>query len=143
MRLRLLATFVVMTLGTLGTVSVAGANHSGDRDCPDFQFQEDAQEHLEAHPGDPDNLDADNDDIACENLPSRGGDDDGGEDDGEEGTTTTTTKPDRPTTTVKKADEPLPKKATDDAAKKPAVKAADVPVAKAAKPQRVAPSFTG
>lgn len=50
----------------------AWGNHSGDLNCDDFQFQEDAQAHMEAHPGDPDNLDGnDNDGLACETLPSR------------------------------------------------------------------------
>ena len=142
MRLRVLVTLVVLALGSLGTASVAGANHSGNLNCKDFQFQEDAQAHLDAHPTDPDRLDADNDGIACEHLPSRA---DGGDGDG----TPTTPKPDRTDTPtpVKKADAPGPgpgvKKADGPAAKKPAIKAADVPAAKAATPQKVAPSFTG
>jgi|SRR5215216_4984782 len=47
--------------------------------CSDFTYQEDAQAELDRDPSDPHNLDADNDGIACENLPSRGN-----------GTTTTT-----------------------------------------------------
>jgi hypothetical protein len=39
--------------------------------CSDYEYQEDAQAALTA--GDPDNLDADNDGRACEDLPSRGG----------------------------------------------------------------------
>lgn len=42
-----------------------------DYDCSDFATQEEAQEYLE--PGDPYGLDADNDGIACEDLPSGGG----------------------------------------------------------------------
>jgi hypothetical protein len=40
-----------------------------DYDCSDFATQEEAQEYL--LPGDPYNLDADNDGIACEDLPRR------------------------------------------------------------------------
>lgn len=40
----------------------------GDRDCPDFATQAEAQAFFEAAgPGDPHRLDADNDGIACEN----------------------------------------------------------------------------
>ncbi|HVF04172.1 MAG TPA: excalibur calcium-binding domain-containing protein [Frankiaceae bacterium] len=49
------------------------ADHGGDVNCPAFDYQEDAQAHMDAHPGDPDRLDADNDGVACENLPRRGG----------------------------------------------------------------------
>jgi hypothetical protein len=44
-----------------------------DLDCSDFDFQEDAQEELESDRSDSNNLDADNDGIACETLPRRGG----------------------------------------------------------------------
>jgi len=40
--------------------------------CPDYAFQEEAQAVLVADPTDPNQLDGDNDGIACENLPSRG-----------------------------------------------------------------------
>ena len=39
---------------------------SEDRDCADFSSQSAAQAALEARPGDPENLDADDDGIACE-----------------------------------------------------------------------------
>ncbi len=40
--------------------------------CPDFDFQEDAQAALEEDPSDPHGLDGnDNDGRACEHLPSR------------------------------------------------------------------------
>lgn len=42
-----------------------------DYDCADFASQEEAQEYL--LPGDPYNLDGDNDGIACEDLPHGGG----------------------------------------------------------------------
>ena len=47
--------------------------------CTDFTYQEDAQAEFNRDPSDPNNLDDDNDGIACEDLPSRGN-----------GTTTTT-----------------------------------------------------
>jgi hypothetical protein len=40
--------------------------------CSDFTYQEDAQAVFDRDPSDPNNLDADNDGIACENLPSGG-----------------------------------------------------------------------
>jgi hypothetical protein len=66
---------------SLGFASVGGAG--GDLDCPDFQFQEDAQDVLNQDPSDPNGLDANagpadgndqagGDGIACESLPSRG-----------------------------------------------------------------------
>jgi hypothetical protein len=49
-----------------------------DRDCPDFATQEEAQDYFRANGGDEnnnvDNLDADGDGIACEDLPSRSAD---------------------------------------------------------------------
>lgn len=48
--------------------------HGPDRDCPDFETQEEAQEFYIAAGGpqsDPHRLDGDNDGIACENLPRR------------------------------------------------------------------------
>lgn len=47
-----------------------------DYDCADFATQEEAQEYL--LPGDPYNLDGDDDGIACEDLPSDGGGNGGG-----------------------------------------------------------------
>ncbi len=40
-----------------------------DQNCSEFPYQADAQAHLRADPSDPDNLDGDNDGIACESLP--------------------------------------------------------------------------
>ena len=49
----------------------ASASHTGDVDCSDFATQEEAQAHMDAHPGDPDRLDGlDDDGRACETLPS-------------------------------------------------------------------------
>ncbi len=49
----------------------ASASHIGDVDCSDFATQEEAQAHMDAHPGDPDGLDGNDDDgRACETLPT-------------------------------------------------------------------------
>ncbi|WP_369053881.1 LGFP repeat-containing protein [Kineococcus terrestris] len=61
----------VLGLGT-ALPAPAAADHSDDRNCSDFAWQEDAQAWLEAHPGDPDDLDGDDDGVACESLPRRG-----------------------------------------------------------------------
>lgn len=54
----------------LGWTTTASAQD--DQNCDDFTYQEDAQDHLNADPSDPDQLDGnDNDGIACENLPHR------------------------------------------------------------------------
>jgi len=54
--------------------ATAHANHGYDKDCSDFATQGSAQAHMEAHPGDPDGLDGnDNDGRACESLPGGGG----------------------------------------------------------------------
>jgi hypothetical protein len=60
----------VLAIGWSGVVP-ASASHAVDVNCTDFQYQEDAQAHLDAHPGDPDHLDSDGDGIACETLPHR------------------------------------------------------------------------
>jgi Excalibur calcium-binding domain len=45
-----------------------GGNNGGDLDCADFDSQQEAQDELEDDPSDPNNLDADNDGIACEDF---------------------------------------------------------------------------
>ena len=65
----------VAGLALLGPVPFASAQLStpltGDVDCPDFQYQEEAQAVLDATPGDPNGLDRDKDGIACDTLPHR------------------------------------------------------------------------
>lgn len=65
MRTRTLAAGVLaaatISIGFTGTASAAV-----DRDCPDFASQADAQAAFDAVPGDPERLDSDNDNIACE-----------------------------------------------------------------------------
>ncbi|WP_308283148.1 excalibur calcium-binding domain-containing protein [Pseudonocardia nigra] len=60
----LAASFVVAAAAMLPLAGVASAQP--DRDCPDFASQAEAQAALDAAPGDPERLDADNDGIACE-----------------------------------------------------------------------------
>lgn len=59
----------------LGPVPFASAQLStpltGDLDCKNFQYQEEAQDVLDATPGDPYHLDDDKDGIACEALQHR------------------------------------------------------------------------
>ncbi|MFD1065679.1 excalibur calcium-binding domain-containing protein [Oceanobacillus locisalsi] len=57
---------VLLMFGTAQSVFAA------DKNCSDFETQQEAQEHYDADPSDPDGLDRDNDGIACESLP--GGD---------------------------------------------------------------------
>jgi micrococcal nuclease len=62
-----------------------GSTPNLDKDCPDFQYQEDAQRVYDRDPSDPYRLDADGDGIACEELPHRpnSGGSGGGADDGQ------------------------------------------------------------
>ena len=67
-RLVLLATLPLMTMLMFATTALAQTTDLYD--CPDFATQEEAQQFLLA--GDPYGLDADNDGMACDNLPSGG-----------------------------------------------------------------------
>jgi hypothetical protein len=63
---------LLLALGALSALAILPASAAAvDYDCGDFATQEEAQEYL--LPGDPYGLDADNDGIACEDLPSGGG----------------------------------------------------------------------
>lgn len=65
MRLPVLTVLLVLWIPTS-----ASATHSGDRDCSDFPNQAAAQQHMDAHAGDPDDLDgSDPDLVACESRP--------------------------------------------------------------------------
>ena len=67
-----IAGVIVATFAVVAPMAPAAAHHVGDVDCSDFTYQEDAQEWMNAHPGDPDRLDGtDNDGLACESLPRR------------------------------------------------------------------------
>jgi len=62
--------FLVCAVGALIALpSSAAATHGVDVDCSNFSNQGAAQSHLNAHPGDPDGLDGNNDGVACESLP--------------------------------------------------------------------------
>ena len=62
----LAATLLVVALWAAPAV----AHHSYDLDCSDFSSQAEAQYHMNAHPGDPDGLDGDdNDGLGCESSP--------------------------------------------------------------------------
>ncbi|MFD1416276.1 excalibur calcium-binding domain-containing protein [Oceanobacillus jeddahense] len=67
-RLTLAAFFsILLMFGTAQSVFAADSLN-----CSDFDTQQEAQEHYDKDPSDPDGLDRDNDGIACESLP--GGD---------------------------------------------------------------------
>jgi hypothetical protein len=71
-------TLLLFATASLFVLALAPSSASAlDYDCADFATQEEAQEYL--LPGDPYRLDADNDGIACEDLPSGGG---GGDNEG-------------------------------------------------------------
>lgn len=56
--------------GLLAAPGTAGATHGYDMDCGNFGSQAAAQYHMNAHPGDPDRLDGNDDDgRACESNP--------------------------------------------------------------------------
>ena len=68
------ALLVATGLVICGILLTAAPSVAQDQNCSDFDFQEDAQEELESDRSDPNNLDNDNDGVACETLPRRGGD---------------------------------------------------------------------
>lgn len=75
----LIALMLALGLG----VAVSEPTRAQDLNCDDFTTQEEAQAVLDADPSDPNGLDADDDGIACEDLPS--GDTDDGTDDTDDG----------------------------------------------------------
>jgi hypothetical protein len=69
MILRRLGVVMATTIAFVGIGSAPA--FAVDKDCRDFSTQQEAQAFFEAsRPGDPHNLDADNDGKACEHLPS-------------------------------------------------------------------------
>jgi hypothetical protein len=58
-----------MLLASFAASPTAAQTPTDDLDCEDFGSQQAAQQHLNADPTDPDNLDADNDGLACETYP--------------------------------------------------------------------------
>ncbi|WP_410637887.1 excalibur calcium-binding domain-containing protein [Amycolatopsis sp. lyj-346] len=98
-RRALTTTAVVAGLAFLGPVPFASAQLAaplaGDKNCSDFQYQEDAQAVYDQDPTDPHGLDGDdNDGIACETLKHRPK---------QPSTTTSTAKKPTKTTTKKPA----------------------------------------
>jgi hypothetical protein len=70
----------MLLLGAAFVLGIAAAPaasaQANDQNCSDFPSQAAAQAHLGQDPSDPDNLDADDDGVACEDFPygSVGGD---------------------------------------------------------------------
>jgi hypothetical protein len=63
------ARFIVVLAVGIAVLLPATASAQADRDCSDFGSWAEAQEFYErSGPGDPHNLDADNDGVACETL---------------------------------------------------------------------------
>jgi len=72
--------FVFATYWVIYSILLAGAAVAQDRyNCEDFDSQQEAQRMLDRDPSDPNNLDADNDGMACDTYPYE--DDGGGADD--------------------------------------------------------------
>lgn len=73
--MRIAALSVPPLCALLMSISYPQAAHAQDRDCLDFQYQEDAQAYFESKGGSPSNnvglLDEDRDGIACEANPRR------------------------------------------------------------------------
>ncbi|GAB3586117.1 excalibur calcium-binding domain-containing protein [Amycolatopsis endophytica] len=69
---RVLGAVAVAGIALLGPAPAVFATESTDKNCSDFEYQEDAQAVYDADPSDPNNLDGDdNDGIACESLPHK------------------------------------------------------------------------
>lgn len=72
----LMSIFGLTLAGSIATFFLASpalATHTDNKNCSDFSYQEDAQAHMDAHPGDPDGLDRGGiPGKACEALPSKG-----------------------------------------------------------------------
>ncbi|MFD6415656.1 excalibur calcium-binding domain-containing protein [Streptomyces sp. NPDC060194] len=66
MRIKHIAAAAALTAAV--TVPSVGAASAVDRDCKDFSSSAAAQEYFDTKPGDPDRLDRDNDDLACEDY---------------------------------------------------------------------------
>jgi hypothetical protein len=67
MRVRTAVAVAVLTAGM--SYPLAGVALAQDLDCSDFTTQAKAQAVYNQDPSDPNNLDADNDGVACESLP--------------------------------------------------------------------------
>jgi LPXTG-motif cell wall-anchored protein len=68
---RSLKTVLAILVGASALLAFAPSAYAQDeKNCDDFRFQAEAQAVLDADPRDPNNLDGDNDGLACENLPN-------------------------------------------------------------------------
>jgi Excalibur calcium-binding domain len=67
MRRTMLLLAAALVLGI--AAAPAASAQANDQNCSDFPSQAAAQAHLEQDPSDPDNLDADDDGVACEDFP--------------------------------------------------------------------------
>lgn len=76
MRLRSAATSSLLLTAAL-SIGFSGTASAADLNCSDFATQAEAQAVLTADPTDPNNLDSDDDGIACESLSSGGAAEDG------------------------------------------------------------------
>jgi Excalibur calcium-binding domain len=69
-RRSVVALSLVVTASAAGSALPVGVKAFKDRDCNDFKTQKQAQRFFKRNqPGDPHNLDGDNDGRACESLP--------------------------------------------------------------------------
>ena len=68
LRMRRLAVTLALAIAA-GLPLTGTAFAQADRDCPDFPNQAAAQSALESRAGDPERLDADHNDVACEDFP--------------------------------------------------------------------------
>ena len=71
MRIRTTAVAAVLFAGL--SIPMAGTAGAADLNCSDFATQAEAQASFNSTPGDPNNLDSDNDQIACETRPGTSG----------------------------------------------------------------------
>ncbi|MGW0228409.1 excalibur calcium-binding domain-containing protein [Actinopolymorpha singaporensis] len=78
---KIAAVLATCVLATLGLVGIATADDD-KYNCDDFRYQEDAQAVYNQDRSDPNDLDRDNDGIACETLPHRPKGSSGGSDSG-------------------------------------------------------------
>lgn len=66
------ASIVAAALGSAVFFTFSGTALAQDRDCADFSSRQEAQAAFEGQAGDPERLDADNDNLACESLDGGG-----------------------------------------------------------------------
>ncbi len=67
MKIRTMLVSLALAVAAVLPLAGVASAQTGDRDCPDFATQADAQEALDSQAGDPERLDANDNGIACEN----------------------------------------------------------------------------